>query len=473
LSDQEMSDQKMSDQKMSDQTRIVKVANAYSVLLAGGTGTRLWPVSRKLYPKQLVSFIGKDSLVQSTVKRLGPVLDTDNIRIVCGAEHYHEIARHMEDIGVDPSGRIIKEPCGRNTAPAILLAVMNILKKDKDAVIFVFPADHVIRDIKGFHARVISAAKLAEMGHIVTFGIKPGYPETGYGYIEGGSNAAEGALHVKRFVEKPDLKKAGEYFKAGNFFWNSGMFAFKGSVMLEEFKIHEPEMTMKMDEILLKNDPPIKTNYEQLPDISIDYAIMERSGKVVVLPSDFGWSDIGSWKSLYDFLPKDENNNVIDGDVIAKDTKNCFIMGRERFIATNRISNMVVVETPDSVFVSNIEDSRDVKSIVEKLKEKGRKEYRKHKTVLYEWGSITLLEHQDGFDIDRIIVSCNFGFSIQARENESVHISVIDGKGSLIKDGKTDAIKKGDFFVITEGSAAEFKNSGDGHLCFIKVVVKK
>ena len=191
-----------------------------------------------------------------------------------------------------------------------------------------------------------------------------------------------------------------------------------------------------------------------------------------MLPSDFGWSDIGSWKSLYDFLPKDENNNVIDGDVIAKDTKNCFIMGRERFIATNSISSMVIVETPDSVFVSNIEDSRDVKSIVEKLKERGRKEYRKHNTVLYEWGSITLLEHQDGCDIDRIIVSCGSGFSIQAGKNESVHISVIDGKGSLIKVGKTNAIKKGDLFIITEGNTSEFKNSGDGPLCFIKVVIK-
>ncbi|RLC04333.1 MAG: hypothetical protein DRI57_28380, partial [Deltaproteobacteria bacterium] len=202
-----------------------KQISTYAILLAGGTGTRLWPVSRELYPKQLVNFIGEDSLVQSTVKRLTPTLDAEKIRIVCGDEHFHEITRHIREIGVNGKGTVLCEPCGRNTAPAILLAALTILeeKQEEDAVLCVFPADHVIRDVGGFQKKLKSAIKLADMGHIVTFGIKPNYPETGYGYIEGSKELSEGAFTVKRFVEKPDRETAEKYLRDGNFFWNSGM----------------------------------------------------------------------------------------------------------------------------------------------------------------------------------------------------------------------------------------------------------
>ena len=281
-----------------------KFERVYPVLLAGGTGTRLWPVSRQLYPKQLVKFIGEDSLVQITIKRLTSLLDPKNIRIVCGEEHVHETARHMEEIGIKSNGKIIGEPCGRNTAPAILLAVFYVLKKEKDAILCIFPADHVIKDIKGFHTKLESAIRLAESDYIVTFGIKPHYPETGYGYIEGTQQVAEGALKIKRFVEKPDARTAKDYVTAGNYFWNSGMFTFKASVILEEFKRHQPEIFQSMQEMVVKKDRVTYQEYGKLPDISIDYAIMEKTVKGVVLPSEFGWSDIGTWKSLYEFLPK-------------------------------------------------------------------------------------------------------------------------------------------------------------------------
>jgi mannose-1-phosphate guanylyltransferase/mannose-6-phosphate isomerase len=208
----------------------------YPILLAGGTGTRLWPVSRELYPKQLVKFVGEDSLLQGTIKRLSPVLNPENVKVVCGEQHFHETARQIENLGLTPPGKLICEPSGRNTAPAILLAVLHILAIDQDAVLCIFPADHVIQDLDGFHDRLSAAIALATDGHIVTFGIQPHYPETGYGYVECGNNMDHGARALKRFVEKPDLATARKYIKSGNFFWNSGMFAFKASVILSEFK---------------------------------------------------------------------------------------------------------------------------------------------------------------------------------------------------------------------------------------------
>ena len=348
---------------------------AYSLLLAGGSGTRLWPASRELKPKQLIRFIGQDSLLQSTIKRLAPAVDTEKIRIICGKEYYAETALHMEEIGLQPDGKIICEPCGRNTAPAILLGIFNVLKKETDAVLCVFPADHVIRNIDDFHSKLVAAVSLADKGYIVTFGIKPHYPETGYGYIEGDQEISEGALSVNRFVEKPNKETAKVYLESGNFYWNSGMFVFKASALMEEFKTHQPKLFHRMNNFMAAADPLTQEAYEKLPDISIDYAIMEKSNRAVVLPSDFGWNDIGSWKSLYDFMLKDDHNNVVKGDVITKDTQNCFIMGQNRLIVTNSLQNIVVVETPDCVFVSDIDHSRNVKSIVTELKHAGRTEY--------------------------------------------------------------------------------------------------
>ncbi len=356
----------------------VKDNVVYPVLLAGGSGSRLWPVSRELFPKQLVNLVGDESLIQSTIKRLVPVLDADRIRVVCGMEHSSGIRRHLEAIGISSENKIITEPCGRNTAPAILLAMMNIIKTDSDAILLVFPADHDIRDVSKFQDDLIKAIRLAEMNYIVTFGIKPNYPETGYGYIEGGTSVKNGAVTIKKFVEKPDEKTAQQYIKAGNYFWNSGMFAFKASVMLEEFRTDEPDILKSMQEIIKKTDSAKDDLYRKLPDISIDCSIMEKTVRGVVLPSDFGWSDIGSWKSLYDILPKDSGNNVVDGDVVLRDTKNCFIKGEKRLVVANGLENILVVETPDAVFISEMSNSSDVKCIVNELKDQNRRECRVH-----------------------------------------------------------------------------------------------
>lgn len=443
--------------------------NVYPVLLAGGSGTRLWPVSRELYPKQLVKFVGEDSLLQITIKRLMPVLDAENIRVVCGKEHFSEIARHMEEIDIRANGKIICEPCGRNTAPAILLGILNILKHEEDAILCIFPADHVIRNTSVFHEKLRSAIKLAEMGYIVTFGIKPHYPETGYGYIEGAGEITDQALAVQRFVEKPDMETAIRYVDAGSFFWNSGMFVFKASVMMNELKIHQLELLKKMKPLVLTEGDISLEGYQQLPNIAIDHAIMEKTDKGAVLPSDFGWSDIGSWKSLYDFFPKDQSGNVIDGDVIAINTENCLIMGNERLVATNDINHIVVVETPDSVFVSDMESSRDVKSIVQNLKEKNRREYYKHQTEYHPWGTSTALEVKDNFKVVKLIIYPGSKLEIKVGASVINHLVVIKGQAKTTTENQSGPLNKGQSMMINEKQAVKLKNLGEEPLEIVNV----
>ncbi|MBI5409765.1 MAG: mannose-1-phosphate guanylyltransferase/mannose-6-phosphate isomerase [Nitrospirae bacterium] len=448
-----------------------KEIRTYPVLLAGGSGSRLWPISRELYPKQLVNLVGVDSLIQNTIKRLSPVLDAEKIRVVCGEEHFFEIARHLEEIGVPSKGKIIAEPCGRNTAPAILLAVLNILKTEKDAVILIFPSDHVIKDLEGFQDKLKTAISLAMMNYIVTFGIKPDYPETGYGYIEGAKPVNKDAFAIKRFVEKPDEKTARHYVKAGNFFWNSGMFAFKASVLLKEFKTFEPALLKSMQKMTSSVASLLHGKYQALPDISIDYAIMEKTKRGVVLPSDFGWSDIGSWKSLYDFLPKGENNNVVEGDVILKNTKNCFIRGNNRLVVTNDIENIVVVETPDTVFISDLEKSKNVKAIVQELKKQGRKECKAHTTVYRPWGTYTVLEEHKNTKIKRIVVYPGAKLSLQMHHHRSEHWIVVQGTAKIVNGDKAVYLEENQSTYVAKTTPHRLENPGKIPLHIIEVQI--
>ena len=445
----------------------------YAVLLAGGVGSRLWPLSREQYPKQLVRLIGEDSLVQSTVKRLTPVVDKNQIRIVCGREHFHEIARHLEIIGIEPENKVITEPCGRNTAPAVLLAVLHILAEESDPIICIFPADHVIRDIGQFHEKLQSAIRLAGEGSIVTFGIQPDYPETGYGYIEGADPVNEGALSTKRFVEKPDKESAQRFIDAGNYYWNSGMFAFKASVILEEFRRYQPKLVDLMSRFGQTPSRISESDYADLPDVSIDVAIMEKTEKGVVLPSDFGWSDIGSWKSLYELLPKDERDNVFDGDVIAMGTRNSFVLGRQRLIAVNRLNRIVIVETPDSIFVSDIEHSRDVKAIVARLKEKGRQEYHRHHKVYHPWGISTLLENTDAFRVTRLEIYSGSTYSTSSPETETEAavsiLSVAEGFATVGVEDDGHRLARGESIKIAAGQDWKISNPGKKPLEMIRL----
>jgi mannose-1-phosphate guanylyltransferase/mannose-6-phosphate isomerase len=444
------------------------LSTMYAVLLAGGSGSRLWPVSRELFPKQLVNFIGEDSLVQATVKRLLPVVPAENIRIVCGREHFHEMARHLEEIGIAAGGKIICEPCGRNTAPAVLLAVMHILSAAADAIVGVFPADHVIRDIAGFHDKLGTALRLADAGHVVTFGITAHYPETGYGYIEGTQSLPDGARVCRRFVEKPDLATARQYLESGNFYWNSGMFAFRASVIVEEFQRYCPDLLQDMQLLMQRPGELSGSGYGRLPDVSIDYAIMEKTRKGVVLPSDFGWSDIGSWKSLYEFLPKNSDNNVLFGDVIAQRTRNSFVMGRERLIAVNNLDGLVIIETPDSIFVSDLETSRDVKDIVTRLKDAGRDEAHHHRTVYHPWGSETLLERRPHHCVCRLVLYPGAAVLPDSPTAGLRVITVVEGRGRRTT-GRKKNLRPGDAVTIAAGEGLGIVNVGNAALTLLQL----
>jgi len=448
--------------------------SVYPILLAGGTGTRLWPVSRDQHPKQLASLTGKDSLIQSTVKRIASILDPKNIRVVCGQQHVSEIERHMKMIGVDAEGKVIGEPCGRNTAPAILLGALNILKEEDDAILGIFPADHVIRDKENFYKQVASAIKIAQLGYIVTFGINPLYPETGYGYIEVDiKKKIDKAYALKRFVEKPDMQTAQKYLKAGNFFWNSGMFAIKASVLIQEFRKYQRELIEKITKIVLKNDIVSLADYQQLSNVSIDYAIMEKTDKGVVLPSDFGWSDIGSWKSLYDFFQKDENENVIKGDVISENTRNCFIMGDDRLIATNDLNGVAVIDTADSLFVSSLDSSRDVKSIVAILRVKKRDEYNVHKVQYHSWGKSDVLDRKDKYSIDNIFIYPSAELQVEPDLSSIIHYAVIEGSVQVTYEGtKVNNFNRGEALTVSGGNIIKFVNTGSTVLHITQIMVK-
>ncbi len=430
----------------------------YPVLLAGGTGTRLWPISRELYPKQLVKFVGEDSLLQNTIRRLPPLLDTEHVRVVCGQRHFYHTAQQIEKLGLKSGNKLIGEPSGRNTAPAILLALLHILATEEDAVLCIFPADHVIQNQDAFHDRLKAAIALAGDGFIVTFGIQPHYPETGYGYVEGGEKASHGAYVLKRFVEKPDLATAKKYIKTGKFFWNSGMFAFRASIILAEFKTHQPELLEQMQAIFAVDKTIPQKAYDQLADISIDYAIMEKTAKGVVLPSDFGWSDIGSWKSLYDFLEKDADNNVIDGDVMVQNTRNSLILSHNRLIAANHLQDMAVVETSDSVFVSDLENSREVKSFVARLKDQERDEYQRHRSVNHPWGVFKLLEQQERYMVAELTVDRGASLELPVDPGAICHLLVLSGRAIINTASGKNELSSGEAFSTNETQKITIEN---------------
>lgn len=345
------------------------------LILSGGAGTRLWPLSWGDHPKQFLPLVSRNTMIQETLLRLKD-LDIGSPIVSCGEGHRFLVAQQLGEIS-DKKPTIILEPMAKNTAPAIAAACCAAMKQDKDAIVVVLPSDHVIKDVKTFQNAVMTAAKNAEKGSLVTFGIVPTFPATGYGYVKASGSETDGAFTLEKFVEKPCLKKAQEYIASGEYAWNSGMFVFKASAFIEELKVHSPEMAKLavesyekavIDEDFVRLD---KDSFGQIKGDSIDYAVMEKTklGKIVKLNA--GWDDVGSWSALYDISEKDENKNAVKGDVIALDTKNSYIRGGKRTIATIGLDNMVVVDSDDSLLIARMDSIQDVKKIAEQMKARG------------------------------------------------------------------------------------------------------
>lgn len=356
--------------------------NIFGVILAGGSGSRLWPLSREVYPKQLLKLIGENSLFQSTFLRLIDVIPAKNIITVTNNLHLSEIKNQLEEIDNNEC-KILGEPIGRNTAPAIGLAtlfVRNSETENSDPIIFVTPSDHFIQNNEAFLNAVRSGIELAKNGYIVTFGIKPTRPETGYGYIktnndlkllcqsfELADNENLSGYKVDEFKEKPDFETAEKYIEAGNYFWNSGIFMFKASTMLREMEINAPDVLAGLNKLDLTGDFIEKESYQAIPSISIDYAVMEKSDKIALISVDCGWNDLGSWEAIYDVMEKDTNKNFIKGNVIAVNTEDSYIYSTSKLVSAIGVKNLVIIETEDAVLVCDKSRTQDVKTVFDKL----------------------------------------------------------------------------------------------------------
>jgi mannose-1-phosphate guanylyltransferase/mannose-6-phosphate isomerase len=447
------------------------------VILAGGTGSRLWPLSRELYPKQLLQLTDATSLLQTTVLRVGQIPEMLPLVVVVGEEHRFITRSQIDELHVVKEYTILLEPVGRNTAPAIAGAVEYVVANGggDDVIMLILPADHLVKNLKQFRKVVKKAAELAADGLIVTFGIEPKHPETGYGYIERG----DGDMVIS-FKEKPDQATAREYLDKGNYFWNSGMFAFSTKTFRQEMEKHAPvilscmaEATRagKRDERFFRLDNEAMS---KCPSDSIDYALMEKTSKAAVVAADLGWSDIGSWQALWDVLEKDADGNIKQGtadDLIIKDTKNCLIRSDGRLVATVGLEETLVVETADAVLVAPLSRSQDVKKIVEHLKEQGRKEFRFHRTVYRPWGSYTVLEEQPRYQIKRITVNPGQKLSLQKHHHRHEHWVVVTGTARITNGDTISLVYENQSTYIKAGDLHRLENPGVIPLELIEVQI--
>ncbi len=440
------------------------------VILAGGTGSRLWPLSRELYPKQLLQLTGDSSLLQTTVRRVAALSGVLPPVVVVGEEHRFITRSQIDALGLARDCTILLEPVGRNTAPAISGAVEFGARDDDQVIFLVLPADHLIQDSDRFAAAVEEAAALAADGFVVTFGIEPSKPETGYGYIE----RADGCK-VRSFKEKPDLATAREYLASGNYFWNSGMFAFSGRTFREEMAIHAPEIQAAMaravelgawDGRFFRFDCQAMS---EAPSDSIDYVLMEKTDRAAVVATDLGWSDIGSWQALWEVSDKDSDGNVLQGDVLVEGSHNCLIRAGDTLVAAVGLEDMLVVETSDAVLVAPLSRSQEVKKIVARLKRDRREEFKVHRTAYRPWGSYTVLEQQPRYQIKRITVSPGEKLSLQMHHHRHEHWVIVTGTARITNGEETFLLHENQSTYIPAGVQHRLENPGVIDLEMIEV----
>lgn len=440
----------------------------YGLILAGGSGSRLWPLSRELYPKQLLSLNSDKSLLQATFERLNAFMPAENIVSITNTKHLANVKLQLESL-VDKSC-VLSEPLSKNTAPAIALATKFILQKGEDPVILVVPSDHLIEDAEKFKQTVLKGEKLAKEGYIVTFGIQPDYPETGYGYINVLDTKIQDGFKVKEFVEKPDTKTAEKYIDAKTYYWNSGIFMFKASVMLDEIKKHAPDIYSVMLEFDFSESDKIEYNlFDKMPSISIDYAIMEKSDKIALVKLESDWNDLGSWQSIYDVSKKDENNNVLIGHVLDESSKNSFVYSSSKLVASIGLEDTVIVETEDAILACKKDKTQDVKKIFDKLKKQNDDTHLVHKTVYRPWGFYTVLAQGKGFLSKLIHVNPEQKLSLQSHNHRSEHWVVLSGTATVVLDGKTYNLTSGHSIDIALKAIHSLQNLSQENLEIIEV----
>ena len=439
-----------------------------SIILAGGSGSRLWPLSREEYPKQLLSFDKEQSLLQKTFNRLCTFSKPADIVTVTNIKHYSNIKLQLNKI--DSSNVVIGEPFGRNTAPAIASTLQYFIQQGcEDDVVLIVPSDHLIKDIDGFNKTVEQGKDLAEQGYIVTFGIKPTYPETGYGYIKT-EKAISVGYKVEKFVEKPNFETAKKYLDSGNYYWNGGIFMGKISTFLNEFKKYASDIYMHLGKLDFSNSTQINFSvYEKMPSISIDYAIMEKSDKIALVELQSDWNDLGSWQSIFNVKEKDENGNVLTGKVVVDNVKNSFIYSQKEVVAVSSLENIILVETEDAIMACKLDESQNVKKLYEKLKAKESDTIKLHKTVFRPWGYYTCMNSGDGYLTKTICVMPKHKLSVQSHNHRSEHWVVLEGTALVLKDGKEYNVYAGDSIDIPLGAKHSLQNPYDKELKIIEI----
>jgi mannose-1-phosphate guanylyltransferase/mannose-6-phosphate isomerase len=443
------------------------------VILSGGAGTRLWPLSREMYPKQLLALTGKQTMLQDTVTRLVGIAGAKPPIVVCNEAHRFTVAEQIRALGITASA-ILLEPTGRNTAPAVALAALKAQEIDPDATLVVAPADHVIRDARGFQAAADVASRLAQDGKLVTFGIVAHAPETGYGYIRRGEGRGP-AYPVAQFIEKPPLDLATQFVSSGDYFWNSGMFVFKASRYLAELEAFAPDIleasraayqAAKTDLDFVRID---KAEFQKCRSESIDYAVMEKTRDALVLPLDAGWSDVGSWSSLFDALPADEEGNVLQGDVMVHDTHDCYVHSTSRLVAAVGMDDHIIVETKDAILVAPKGRVQDVKELVARIKKSGRSESSLHREVFRPWGSYDSIDNGERFQVKRLSVKPGGVLSLQMHHHRAEHWIVVQGTARITCNEKTFLLSENESTYIPIGATHRIENPGKVSLHIVEV----